>query len=398
MEQVGVDDNFFELGGHSLMATRLVNRVRATLGLELAVRTLFEAPSVSQLGPRLRTSGKRRMPLRQGPRPEMLPLSYAQKRLWFLNRLRRTSTEYNMSEALRLRGELDVEALRRAINTIVERHESLRTRFEEVDGEPAQVIAPVLRIELPEEDLSGLEETEKREQVAAAMRSEVRRPFDLGRGPTLRIRLLKLNEQEHVLLKTMHHIVSDGWSQGVFNREFMILYEAYREGRENPMRPLEAQYADFALWQRGWLDEERLGVGVAYWKGQLAGIPERLELPADRARPPAQSFVAEACYVRLSGEQAAGLKRLSRSNQTTLYMTLLAGFGALLSRYSGQDDIVVGSPIANRQEARLEELIGFFVNMLVMRVRGEREKGFGELLGEVRRAALGACRAQESAV
>src|SRR5262249_18444454 len=233
------------------------------------------------------------------------------------------STEYNMPEALRLRGELDLEALERTINTIMERHESLRTRFAEVDGEPAQVIESELRIEAPMEDLSGLGEEEQRARVMAALRREGGEPFDLGRGPVLRMRLLKLSEREHILLRTMHHIVADGWSQGVFNREFAVLYKAYREGRENPLRPLGVQYADFALWQREWLDEESLGGGLAYWKRQLAGIPERLELPADRPRPPAQTFGAEACHVRLSGEQAAGLRRLSQSNQATLYMTLL---------------------------------------------------------------------------
>jgi hypothetical protein len=322
-------------------------------------------------------------------------LSYAQQRLWFLDRLRGTSAGYNILEALRLRGELDLEALERAINTIVERHESLRTHFAEVEGEAEQVIERELRIEAPVEDLSGLGEEEQRARVKAALRREREEPFDLGSGPLLRLRLLRLGERDQILLRTMHHIVSDGWSQGVFNREFAVLYEAYREGRENPLRPLEAQYADFALWQRGWLDEERLGGGLDYWKGQLAGIPERLELPTDRPRPPMQTFVAEACSVRLGGEQAAGLKRLSHSNQATLYMTLLAGFGVLMSRYSGQDDIVVGTPIANRQEARLAELIGFFVNTLVMRVRVERERSFSELLREVRRMALEAYQHQD---
>src|SRR5262249_26580477 len=252
-----------------------------------------------------------------------------------------------------------------------------------------------LRIEAPAEDLSGLGEEEQRARVMAELRREWEEPFDLERGPVLRVRLLKLGEREHILLRTMHHIVSDGWSQGVFNHEFSVLYEAYREGRENPLRPLGVQYADFAMWQRGWLDEERLGGGIDYWKRQLAGIPVRLELPTDRPRPSVQTFGAEACYVRLTGEQAAGLKRRSQENYTTLYMTLLAGFGVLMSRYSGQDDIVVGTPIANRQEAQLEEMIGFFVNTLVMRVRVEREMSFSELLEEVRRAALEAYQHQD---
>jgi amino acid adenylation domain-containing protein/thioester reductase-like protein len=229
----------------------------------------------------------------------------------------------------------------------------------------------------------------------AALRREGGEPFDLGRGPVLRMKLLKLGEREHILLRTMHHIVSDGWSQGVFNREFAVLYEAYRGGRENPLRPLEVQYADFALWQRRWLEGGALDEGVAYWKEQLGGIPERLELPTDRPRPPVQSFEADACRVRMGVELTEGLKRLSQSKQATLYMSLLAGFGVLLGRYSRQDDIVVGTPIANRQEAQLEEMIGFFVNTLVMRVSVEGWKSFGELLGEVRKMALEAYEHQD---
>ena len=223
----------------------------------------------------------------------------------------------------------------------------------------------------------------------------MRQPFDLGRGPVLRMRLLKLGEQEHVLLRTMHHIVSDGWSQGVFNRELTILYEAYREGRENPLKALAVQYADFAMWQRSWLEGGALDEGLKYWKEQLAGIPERLELPTDRARPAVQTFGAEVWQGGCRAELVAGLKRVSRESQATLYMTLLAAFGVLLSRYSGQDDIVVGSPIANRQEAQLEEMIGFFVNTLVMRVRVKGEMSFRELLGEVRGTALEAYRYQD---
>ena len=395
LERVGLDDNFFELGGHSLLATRLVSRVRSTLGVELAIRTLFEWPCVGELAVRLREAGEGRPPLVRQKRAERLPLSYAQQRLWFIDRLEERSTEYIIPEALRLRGELDREALEKTINTIVERHESLRTHFVEVDGEPEQVIEPALRIEVPLDDLSELEEGEQRERVLGALQQEGTQPFDLGRGPLLRMKLLKLGEREHVLLRTMHHIVSDGWSQGVFNREFMILYEAYRQGRENPLKPLAVQYADFAIWQRAWLEGGALDEGLAYWKKQLAGIPERLELPTDRPRPAMQTFRAEACHTLLSAEQTAKLKRFSQEHQATLYMTLLAAFGVLLSRYSGQDDIVVGSPIANRQATQLEELIGFFVNSLVMRVRTNSEMSFSELMSQVRRTTLEAYQHQD---
>jgi acyl carrier protein len=395
VERIGLDDNFFELGGHSLLATRLVSRIRGVLGVEVAIRTLFEAPRVGELGPRLRESEERRPPLQGELRPERLPLSYAQQRLWFLDQLGGTSTEYNMPGGLRLRGALDKEALERAINTIVERHESLRTHFEEVEGEAMQAIEPALRLEVPEEDLRGLEEGGQREREKAALRQEGEQPFDLTRGPVLRVKLLKLGEQEHVLLRTMHHIVSDGWSEGVFNRELMVLYEAYREGRENPLKPLAVQYADFALWQRKWLEGGALDEGLKYWKEQLAGIPERLELPLDRSRPAVQTFAADICHVDLPAELTSGLKRVSRENQATLYMTLLAGFAVLMQRYSGQEDIVVGSPIANRQDERLEEMIGFFVNALVMRVRMKPGMSFRELLVEVRQTALEAYRHQD---
>ena len=395
VERVGLDDNFFELGGHSLLAVSLVSRIQAQLGIEVAIDMLFESPSVGELGPRLREERKGRAQLVRQERPERLPLSYAQQRLWFIDRLEGTSTEYNVPQAVRLRGELDLGALEKAINRIVERHESLRTHFEEEGGEPVQVIEPELRIEVPVEDLSGLGEQVQQQRVLEALRREGAQPFDLAHGPVMRIKLLKLGQQEHILLRTMHHIVSDGWSAGIFNREFAVLYEAYREGREDPLKPLAVQYADFALWQRSWLEGGALDEGLGYWKKQLAGMPEQLELPTDRPRPAVRTFEAEACQQVVSAAQVAGLKRLSEEHQATLYMTLLAAFGVLLSRYSGQDDIVVGSPIANRQEVQLEEMIGFFVNTLVMRMRVKGEMSFGELMGEVRKTALEAYQHQE---
>jgi hypothetical protein len=286
-----------------------------------------------------------------------------------------------MPEALRLRGELHYEALERTVNTIVERHESLRTHFTAINGEPEQVIVPSLSIPLPQEDLSALEQTAQQAAIGAALERECEQPFDLTRGPVLRLRLLKLGPHDHILLRTFHHIVSDGWSVGVFNREFALLYEAFRQGRENPLEPLPVQYADFALWQRSWLDKQVLASGLEYWKARLSDIPEQLRLPTDRPRPAWLTYWAELCAVTLPPKRLAELKHLS---QATLYMTLLSAFALLLERYGGQDDIVVGSPIANRQEVYLEQLIGFFVNMLVMRVRVKPEQSFSELLSEVR--------------
>jgi hypothetical protein len=315
--------------------------------------------------------------------------------LWFIDQLEGGSTEYNMPQALQLRGELDQQALVRALNTIVERHESLRTHFGQVDGEPVQLIEPKLNLVVPVEDLSGLAEEARQQAVARALEREWEQPFDLRHGPVLRLRLLKLGAAEHVLLRTFHHIVSDGWSCGVFDREFALLYEAFRTGCENPLPALPVQYADFALWQRQWLDEEALQEGLEYWKQQLAGIPEQLSLPTDRPRPVWQTYAAEVCTASFPAERLHALKRFNQGQQATLYMTLLAVFGVLLERYSGQQDIVVGSPIANRQETQLEQLVGFFVNSLVLRLRVQPEQSFRELLGAVRTTALEAYRQQD---
>jgi amino acid adenylation domain-containing protein len=395
LERVGIDDNFFDLGGHSLMATRLASRVRSMLGVELPLRALFESPTVAGLRPHLRQAEKARAPLAAEPRPERLPMSYAQQRLWFLDQLQGKSTEYNVPEALRLRGELDYSALERALSAIVQRHEILRTRFAEAeDGQPVQIIDPESRVFLQMEDLSVLGGEARQRQIAAAKKSEQEQPFDLARGPLLRMKLFKLDERDHILLRTFHHIVTDGWSQGTFNREFMLLYEAFHQNQANPLQPLSIQYADFALWQHKWLDET-LQDELAYWKQQLAGIPEELALPKDRPRPPRQTFEADACQISLSPEQTAALKRLSQGSQSTLFMTLLALFATLLQRYSGQDDVVLGSPIANRQEEQLEQLIGFFVNSLVLRVRVNPAQTFSELLSGVRKMALDAYRHQD---
>jgi hypothetical protein len=395
LERVGIDDDFFALGGHSLLATRLMSRIESTLRIALPVRTLFESSTVKALSERLREGSVPRAPLEPGARPGRVPLSYEQRQLWFLDRMKGSSAEYNLSEALRLEGELDREALERTMGTLVERHESLRTRFVEEDGEPWQVIDEAGAVVVAVEDLSGYREDERRERVRTAMRDGAGHRFDLSRGPLLRVGLLKLGEREYVLLRTTHHIVSDGWSQAVFNREFSLLYEAYRAGGENPLAPIEVQYADYALWQRRRMEGAGLRSSLEYWKGQLAGIPERLELPADRPRPAVQTFAAEACQRILTKEQTGALKKLSREQQATLYMTLLAGLGVVLGRWSGQEDVVVGSPVANRQEPRLEGLVGLLLNSLAMRVRVREERSFTDLLEEVRQTTLGAYQHQD---
>jgi amino acid adenylation domain-containing protein len=398
VERVGIGDNFFEIGGHSLLATRLVSRIRTVLGVELPMRKIFEFPSAEDLSAQLPQSSTTRIPLAPQVRSERVPLSYAQQRLWFIHQFEKTSVQYHIPAALRLRGWLDHAALRDAINAVVQRHESLRTRFIEIEGQAAQEILPEVRIDVPLNDLSGQDDHARRQRVATAVRQEREQPFDLSRGPLLRAKLLKLADEEHVLLLTFHHIIADGWSLGVFNDEFIAFYEAFRaglrDGRDLP-GPLPVQYPDFALWQRAWLDQKEISRELDYWKTQLAGIPEQLVLPQDRPRQARQTFTAGVCRSVVPAEVLAELKRLAHSGNATLYMALLAALAVLLERYTGQKDIVVGSPIANRQDPQLEKMIGFFVNSLVMRVAVDQAKTFPDLLKEARSTALSAYQHQD---
>jgi len=395
VDRVGLDDDFFALGGHSLLATRAVSRIRTLLGVELAIRTLFDAPTVGELSPRVREGGAARPPLVPRPRPDPLPVSYAQQRLWFIDRLEGGSTGYHLPEALRLRGPLDRAALLHAMDAVVARHESLRTSFVEVDSRPVQVIAASLHLDMPVDDLRGLPADERQARVQQVLRREWEEPFDLVRGPLLRVRLLQLDEDDHVLVRTQHHIVSDGWSQGVFQREWLALYAAFRARREDPLPPLAVQYVDFALWQRDWLDGGALDEGLAYWTTQLTGSPERLALVTDRPRPPRQTFAAKRHQVSLPAAASDALKQAGRQRHATLYMTLLAAYGVLLARDSGQDDLIVGTPVANRLDTALEASIGFFVNALALRLCVRPEMRFAALLEDVRRTTLEAYRYQD---
>lgn len=396
--RVSIGDNFFELGGQSLLATRLVSRIRATLAVELPMRTIFEAPTVESLAAFLPQAAAARIPLAPQPRPERLPLSYAQQRLWFIDQLEKSSLQYHIPATLVLRGKLNDAALRFAIHAIVQRHESLRTTFIEVQGQAVQVISPELEIDVPLSDLSELDSSVRRQRIESALRREREEEFDLAQGPLLRMRLLKLGEEEHILLLTFHHIIADGWSLGIFNQEFAAFYEAFQSGTQDTqhvLEPLPLQYPDFALWQRAWLDQAEMARELEYWKQQLAGIPEQLVLPQDRPRQARQTFAAGVYSHTLTSAQTTALKRLAHSGNATLYIALLSALTVLLERYSGQKDIVVGSPIANRQEAQLEKLIGFFVNSLVLRVPVEEEQTFPQLLARVREVALSAYQHQD---
>ncbi|HEX8273712.1 MAG TPA: amino acid adenylation domain-containing protein [Longimicrobiaceae bacterium] len=399
LETVGVTASFFELGGHSLLATRVVSQVRRVFGVEVSLRALFEGPTVAELAGRveeIRRAGAPALPPvapveRTGP----LPLSFAQERLWFLDRLQPGSAFYNVYSALRLGGALDVWALETALGEIVRRHEALRSVFRATDAGPVQVIAPFDGFALPVEDLAGLGGPEREAQVERRVTEEAARPYDLAAGPLFRASLLRLGAEEHVLLLGMHHVVSDGWSMGVLFRELSALYEAYRDGRESPLAELPVQYADYGVWQREQLEGEALERQLGYWKDQLRGAPELLELPTDRPRPAVQSFRGASEHVQLPAEVLERLRALGRREGVTLYMVVLAAFQALLSRYGAGEDVVVGSPIAGRGRGEVEELIGFFVNTLVLRTDLSGDPSFRELVGRVRQVTLGAYEHQE---
>jgi amino acid adenylation domain-containing protein len=334
-------------------------------------------------------------PIEPAPREGRLPLSFAQERLWFIDRLESGSAFYNIPVAWRLRGVLDEAALERALGEIVRRHEALRTIFAEADGAPVQVIAPFGGFALPVEELSSLSDADREAAVGRRAGEEARRAFDLSAGPLFRAVLLRLGAEEHVLLLTVHHIVSDGWSMGVLYRELSALYEAYRQGGESPLPELAVQYADYAVWQREQLSGEGLDRQLAYWRERLADAPALLELPTDHPRPPVQTFRGAHEQIELPLELLERLQALGRSEGATLNMTLLAAFQVLLSKYSGSDDIVVGTPAAGRTRKEIEATIGFFVNTLVLRTDLGGNPTFGEVLRRVRKATLGAHEHQE---
>ncbi|HSS52103.1 MAG TPA: amino acid adenylation domain-containing protein, partial [Thermoanaerobaculia bacterium] len=400
IDGLGVFDSFFELGGHSLLATQLISKVRQVFGREVPLRALFENPTVAGLAAVVAASSRvASPPLLPLPRPDLaageaaLPLSFAQERLWFLEQLEPGSAFYSMPSALRIEGRLSGPVLEAVLREIVQRHESLRTTFGNRDGRPFQRFAPRLGFSLPMVDLSALAAVEER-TLAALATEDARRPFDLERGPLVRSSLLRLAPERHVLLFNLHHIISDGWSSVVLMREVVALYAAFAAGRPSPLAPLPIQYADYAVWQRGWLQGEVLAGELAYWRRQLAGIAG-LDLPLDRPRPPVETFRGSRHVIELDGELTADLHTLSRGQGATLFMALLAGFQALLSRLTGQVDVPVGSPIANRSRAEVEGLIGFFANTLVLRTDLGGNPGFDGLLRRVREVALEAYAHQE---
>ena len=391
LPSVSVRDDFFALGGHSLLAAKVVSRILLALDVELTLRAIFERPTVEGLAALIESSRSEQsasasIPISRISRETDPRLSFAQQRLWFLDQLEPGNPLYNVPCAVRISGDLNVPALERSINEIIRRHEILRTRFASRAGQPVQVIAPSLNIPLPVTDLERIPLAEIRADQLAA--EEARRPFNLGAGPLLRANLLRLSAQQYVLLLSIHHIASDETSREIIVRELIALYEAFSQNKPSPLPDLRMQYADYAAWQREWLQGEPLEKELAHWRLRLERAPGLLELPADRPRPAVQSFRGANETVELDAAVASRLKGLSQREATTLFMTLLAAFNVLLSRYTGQDDIVVGSPFTNRQRAEVEGLIGFFVNTVPLRTSLSGDLSFRQLLQQVKATAL----------
>ena len=394
LERVGINSQFFELGGHSLLATQAVSRIREILGVELPLRALFETPVLAELAVRIEALQREAVtipapPMTRVEQTASLPLSFAQQRLWFIEQLLPGTPVYNMPAALRLEGDLDARALRLSLSEIVRRHEVLRTVFPALNGEPVQKIQAPGAVPLPLLDLSVLVASECESAARDLIQQQAARPFDLSRGPLLKALLLRLAEQEHVLLVTVHHIIADGWSMEILARELSLLYDAFTAGKPTPLSELPVQYADFAVWQRQWLQGQVMERQLDYWREQLSGL-EPLDLPTDYVRPPSPSYRGgEICFT-IESELATGLRSLSLQEGVTLFMTLLAGWQVLLGRYAGQTAVAVGAPIAGRTRLEIEGLIGFFVNTLVFRTDLSNRHSFRKLLGQVRQTVLGA--------
>ncbi|MCP4663977.1 MAG: amino acid adenylation domain-containing protein, partial [bacterium] len=412
--RVGMRDNFFELGGHSLLGTKVFSRLNEALAVELPLSLLFNTPNlgefVAQVGERLAERDgvaellaapeirPRDRKASSGPGAEPLPLSFSQERLWLLDRLEPGSTAYNLPFSARLDGELEVAVLERCLDEIARRHESLRTTFADRDGLPVQVIHPPAALRLPVVDLARLAAADREARVTALIRAEVATPFDLERGPLWRVRLLRLERTQHVLVQNMHHVISDGWSIGVIFRELATMLEAFSAGTAGPfgkLPELPIQYPDFAIWQRERLHGERLESQLAYWREQLGGAAALLELPGDRPRPSFQTHRGAGVERRLPPSLSGVLHALSQRHDASLFMTLLAAFKLLLHRFTGEEDILVGAPIAGRGRVEIERLVGFFINTLTLRTRLEGAMSFRELLGRVREIVLEATLNQE---
>jgi len=392
LDRVGLHDDFFELGGHSLLAMRVIAQLRAQLALELPLRAIFDHPTVAALEQAAQSAGAALTapPLTPHPDRESIALSFAQERLWFLEQLGTVGAAYHVPLAFRIRGALDCGALDAALAQLLQRHEMLRTRFVLDGEEPRQKIDPAPAQPLSVEDLSALDPAQAQARVDERLEREALHRTDLERGPLFRARLLRLSEREHVLILAAHHIAADGWSHTVLLGELGALYEAHARGAEPALSPPRLQYADYAMWQRRWLQAPQLAQQLRYWTGQLADAPELIALPGDRPRPPTATFAGAVHRFELPAASARRLPGFAREHGATAFMVLLAAFQALLARWSGSSDIVVGTPTAGRTHRDTEPLIGLFINTLALRARVDTGASFAALLAQAKDTALAA--------
>ena len=393
VETIGLDDDFFDLGGHSLLAIKAASRIRDVFEVEVQTRTLFEYPTVRSLAgilahPNGSSGSVQRIERRTQGGPS--PLSFAQEQLWFLDQLAPGSPVYNIVDVIPIGGTYDAPAMRRALQELVRRHEVLRTAISQKHGQPLQIVAPTIELAPSEVDLSALADAEREREWIRVVRQEARKPFDLSHAPLLRATMAHMSHDEHKLLLTIHHIVADEWSMELIHQEITQLYEAFAHGRPSPLAELPIQYADFASWQREWLQGDVLRKEIAYWREELAGAAPVLDLVTDKPRPAVQSFRGATEIFSVPTQLLDRLKALGRQEQATLFMILEASFAALLHRHTGQDDILVGTPIAGRTQSETERLVGCFLNTVVLRSRFTEQPSFRSLLRQVRERALGA--------
>ncbi len=391
--EASIKDNFFTLGGNSLLATQLISRIGDTFNLEISLKSLFENPTINQLSSLIDNQRKpeEKLPsLEKIKQTEDIQISFAQSRLWFLEQLEEIAGVYNISIAFKLQGNLDIEILEKALNILCKRHESLRTGFEKREGIAVQKISKEVKIKISLVDLKESSNIEKERATKELIKAEQVQGFNLEIAPLLRVKLIIVSDTSYILLLTIHHIISDGWSLGIMTKELSIIYQSLLNKKAIKLPSLSIEYTDFSQWQRQWLQGENSAKQLNYWQKQLSGIPPVLELPIKQARPPVQTFLGSHKKFSIGKEITQELKKLSEDNRVTLFMTLIAAFGVLLSGYTHQDDLVMGSPIANRNQSQIESIIGFFANTLPLRIDIKNNPKFSELLERVRVTCLDA--------
>jgi len=393
IEQIHLEDNFFELGGHSLLATQLVSRVRSAFGIDLPLRRLFERPTLGDLAAALNNESAAAAPVPRRERRTEAPLSFAQERFWVLGRS--GNTAYNVTSSRWIRGPLDPRVLERCFQEVLRRHDSLRTRFPERGGVPVQVVDPPGPWRLPRIDLEGLPEPLRPEEALRLVKEDTQRPFDIIRGPLMRVALVRLSMSEHALILSCHHIVIDGWAMSVLVGELLRLYQAFAAGEPSPLPELPVQYPDLAAWQRERTSPAEMQERLGWWGRTLEGAPRLWSFPTDRPRPTEASHRGAWVFRLLPPHLVARLKDLGLSEGASLYMVMLAGLTLLIHGWSGQDDVLVGSPLAGRQQQEAEGILGVFLNLLPMRVNLSGRPSFAELLRRARHTALDAFAYQE---